>query len=305
MMGQLDAETQLLALALLNYADDHGYFRAEPTLVRSACRPFSEDSVRIHGALNTLLKVGWIETCDSGENGIIGRIAKWEKHQRVNRPSPSKLKPYWFNESSVNPHGVLTEHSVQEQGTGKGKETPIVPLAGDGIQVEPEDLSETIAVVDVKPSPHINPPLLRAKAIFRIRPGTPLDAGQTRAWRRAAELVAATAEEDWSALEAYYSAEIPQRDNYRRRDLATLLNNWSGEITRARDWAGRNGISLSGKSQKNKKAAPPDELWRAALCGLYPDVHPDNVPYVTWDVVPDSLKAEILAALRAAEAVAA
>ena len=31
----------------------------------------------------------------------------------------------------------------------------------------------------------------------------------------------------------YYTADIPA-DDYRRRDLQTLLNNWSGELDRAR-----------------------------------------------------------------------
>jgi len=35
------------------------------------------------------------------------------------------------------------------------------------------------------------------------------------------------------ALERYYTAEIDRSEDYRRRDLMTLLNNWQGEIDRA------------------------------------------------------------------------
>lgn len=35
-------------------------------------------------------------------------------------------------------------------------------------------------------------------------------------------------------MERYYTAVIPEASNIRRRDLITLLNNWSGELDRAR-----------------------------------------------------------------------
>jgi len=44
-----------------------------------------------------------------------------------------------------------------------------------------------------------------------------------------------TSDEDTALLDAYYSAEIPSGD-YRRKDVLTLLNNWQGEVDRARRW---------------------------------------------------------------------
>ena len=38
------------------------------------------------------------------------------------------------------------------------------------------------------------------------------------------------------ALEWYYLAEIDKAEDYRRRDLMTLLNNWQTEIDRAKRW---------------------------------------------------------------------
>jgi hypothetical protein len=281
-MGRLDPEIQLLALALLNYADDHGYFRAEPSLVRSACRPFSEDSLSIHCALITLAEVGWLETCDSGGNGIIGRITTWEKHQRVNRPSDSKLARYWLTESSVNPHRAVRDLSVQEQGTGKGKESPIVPKG--------DEAAEEDAL------------LLRAKAIFRMRPGTALDRSMRRAWKEASAAIAGTSEAEWQTIEAYYSDVIASRDDIRRRDLATLLNNWSGELTRAAAWAARTGFHPE-NSQKKETGGPPEESWRAALEVLYPEGN--RAAFRDWRDVPESLRVEILTALAAAEKEAA
>jgi hypothetical protein len=38
------------------------------------------------------------------------------------------------------------------------------------------------------------------------------------------------------SIEAYYTARIPKEADYRRRDIQTLLNNWTGEIDRAFRW---------------------------------------------------------------------
>jgi hypothetical protein len=131
-----------------------------------------------------------------------------------------------------------------------------------------------------------------------MRPGTPLDRGQRRAWQHAASAVASTIEPEWQTLEAYYAADIPPRDDIRRRDLATLLNNWSGELTRAAAWSERTGWFPPDSQKKEKGAGEPDEeIWRAALEGLYPDG--DLNAYRRWRDIPESLRAEILEALAA------
>lgn len=46
-----------------------------------------------------------------------------------------------------------------------------------------------------------------------------------------------TSPEDISLLESFYTSDAP----FKRQDIATLLNNWNGEIDRARGWkSGRN-----------------------------------------------------------------
>lgn len=42
-------------------------------------------------------------------------------------------------------------------------------------------------------------------------------------------------EKEIAGMEAYYTADIAPEQNIRRRDLITLLNNWTGELDRARD----------------------------------------------------------------------
>jgi len=75
---------------------------------------------------------------------------------------------------------------------------------------------------------------LRAEAIFKRRPETPLTAREARAFTTSRGAIEATTEADWLLLEAFYAA--PQSETYARKDLATLIANWSGEIDRARLW---------------------------------------------------------------------
>lgn len=275
-MSRLPYDTRILALGLLNLADDEGYFDADPDYIRGSVL-FREDSSNVRRMLDELSRSEWITLCGTAERPI-GRVVNFRKHQRVDRPQPSRLKQYALVEDSSNDRRALDDASTTEQGTGKGKESPIVPASGDDSAEE-------------------DPLLLRAKSIFRMRPGTALDRSMRRAWKLASAAIAGTTEPEWQTLEAYYAAELPSRDDIRRRDLATLLNNWSGELTRAAAWAARTGFHPE-NSQKKETGGPPEDIWRAALEGLYPDADPGT--YRTWSDIPDSLKAEILEVLSAA-----
>ncbi len=55
----LPEATHILAAALLNYADDEGYFKANPALVKAACCPLREPSVNVQESLQQLAAVMW------------------------------------------------------------------------------------------------------------------------------------------------------------------------------------------------------------------------------------------------------
>jgi hypothetical protein len=283
-MSRLPYDTRILALGLLNLADDEGYFDADPDYIRGAVL-FREDSSNVRRMLDELSRSGWITLGGTPERPI-GCVANFRKHQRVDRPQVSRLKQYALVEDSSNARRTLDDQSTLEQ--GKERNTPIVPRGDDLSEEKPEEKAEH---------------LFRAMRIFRMRPTTQLDRSQRRAWMSGKALVAATSDSDWIQLEAYYAAEIPAKDDYRRRDLATLLNNWSGELTRARRWAEQVGFTPPEPSQKNEKGAPPDDLWREVLSALYPDANPGV--YSAWAQVPDSLRVEILEAIQLAEKEAA
>lgn len=120
-LRRLSESTQLLAIALLNYADDEGYFWADPLLVRSALRPFDTDTATVSKSMNELAAAGYIEVRTHPTHGPIGRIVNFRKHQRVNRPNTSTTKDYFNAAPSVNTQCVLTEDSLNVH-CGKGRE---------------------------------------------------------------------------------------------------------------------------------------------------------------------------------------
>ena len=110
--------------------------------------------------------------------------------------------------------------------------TPLPPKGGD----EPSEL-------DLSLPPQTPPPpppkakaevQLRAERIMGRRESTPLTSGESRAYSKNRAAIEATNEDDWRLLERFYAA--PQTETYARKDLATLLNNWNGEIDRAKKW---------------------------------------------------------------------
>lgn len=73
---------------------------------------------------------------------------------------------------------------------------------------------------------------------FQARIGKLLNRRGSTAWDKkeiaAFRAIKQPPEEDMTALEDYYNAVIPKPEDFRRRSLQTLLNNFNGEIDRAK-----------------------------------------------------------------------
>ena len=69
---------------------------------------------------------------------------------------------------------------------------------------------------------------------FNRRESTRWTAKEMRALKDVVALQ--TEQSDFDALDKYYMATMPADADYRRRDVVTLLNNWNGEIDRAKQW---------------------------------------------------------------------
>jgi len=115
----------MLAAALLNYADDEGYFNANPKLIQAECFPLRELSVSVQDSLNHLSKIGYIVLGSVDDGRRYGKVVGFLSHQKINRPTPSKIKDLQINWDGSPPiHAQLNECSLpernREQGTGKG-----------------------------------------------------------------------------------------------------------------------------------------------------------------------------------------
>lgn len=163
-LSLLSAETRLLAIALLNYADDEGYFFAHPALIRGELMPFAERHDHIPALLEQLKEAGYIRLGEDAAKRQIGLVVNFKKHQLVNRPQKSKLAgtvdfPNWspalpvvlrepsqpvqlpLTEASMSDHGSFTDDSVNDhgaftagmdQGSGNGMDQGSGNGKGDG-----------------------------------------------------------------------------------------------------------------------------------------------------------------------------
>lgn len=119
-LARLDPETRLLAIGLLNMADDEGYFFANPTLIRADIFPFKEEYGSCTGALQELSRLGYIRLGISEDGRRLGHVVKFLQHQVISHPTASKIKPLWCDSSSA--PVVLQYDSTLKGREGKGKE---------------------------------------------------------------------------------------------------------------------------------------------------------------------------------------
>lgn len=118
-LSELPPETHMLAASLLNYADDEGYFNANPKLIQAECCPLREDSTNVRRSIEMLSKIGYIRLYEGSDGKSYGHIVTFKDHQRVDRPKQSKIKAL---EVSTKDRRKIDDESTQEgnreQGTG-------------------------------------------------------------------------------------------------------------------------------------------------------------------------------------------
>lgn len=123
--------THMLAAALINYADDQGYFNANPKLVQSECCPLREPSVSVPESLRRLQEIGYLRLGTSDDGKRYGHLVGFSSHQKISHPTPSKIanKTITWDNSGKAPEDVMNAQDNfrpeqgKEQGTGNGKES--------------------------------------------------------------------------------------------------------------------------------------------------------------------------------------
>ena len=146
-IGRLSRDARLLFILLWTVVDDEGRARAAPRMLASLLLPFDEDSPNlIAGWLSELEREGHIKFYEA-ENSHYLYIPNWLKHQKIERPSPSRLPPppdynqKVVTEASPNIHRSLTEASVTDLDLDLG------PRTKEGTKEEASLLSELASSV--------------------------------------------------------------------------------------------------------------------------------------------------------------
>jgi hypothetical protein len=152
-------------------------------------------------------------------------------------------KPHKAVFACMDRHGLTIEDLSESQSKPNGNPTDTFPIGFESLQEQDKE-KEKDKEQEKEPLPTKTEAQVRAEKLFRRRLTTPWGAAELRAWKANRSAIEASTPEDWQVLEAFYAFEETSRHVvYRRQDLATLLNNWSGEIDKARDFQ-RNGPKL-------------------------------------------------------------
>lgn len=151
-MSEVSEAACLLAIGLLNYADDEGYFNANPKLIKAAIFPIREQSGSIPVLMHELSSVGYISLFSGHDGKIYGLVNNFAKHQVINKAKSSIIRdlcvvPYEY--------GTDTEPLLPGR-EGKGKEGKGKPPLIGGEKNSPVDNSAG----DSEPDPDANNALL-------------------------------------------------------------------------------------------------------------------------------------------------
>jgi hypothetical protein len=92
LLAGITSEAALLAIGLLNHCDDEGYFNANPKLVESDVFPLRTLTNPTTALLLELSRIGYIEVFSGADGKTYGKVANFEKHQVINKKTPSKIK---------------------------------------------------------------------------------------------------------------------------------------------------------------------------------------------------------------------
>lgn len=95
-------EARLFYIGLWNFADDEGYLKAHPDLLKAQIFPYDK-KIKVEKMKEEVSKkVEWYEV----EEQQYGKITNFLKYQRIDRPSPSRIPKFVESSASLRRHIV-------------------------------------------------------------------------------------------------------------------------------------------------------------------------------------------------------
>jgi hypothetical protein len=196
-------------------ADREGRFKWEPRRIGVQVLPY--DGVDFSRVLDALATRAFVLKYRVGD-ACFGWIPSFLKHQVINNRESESVLP--------DPEGNIEETPTNTEeydasATREPREDHACRKEGKG-----REGKEGVATREL--SPELEAFRLRVGALIKRRPTTQWSTKEIKALKEIFDFN--TPEEDLVALESRYQSD----DKYLRRELMTLLNNWNGEIDKAR-----------------------------------------------------------------------
>lgn len=135
--GRWPADLKLFYIGLWMVADDSGRFAWDEELIAADLFPFDRKA-DVGQLLERVLKTGRLVAYEAGGRRF-GYLPKFSRHQRINRPTPSRLPepPAGLPDGSVSAHGGLT--AGRDQGAGSREDEREEAVTGAPSSRRPED----------------------------------------------------------------------------------------------------------------------------------------------------------------------
>jgi hypothetical protein len=122
-MGRVSRESRLCFILLFTLADDAGRLRGNSRMLASLLYPYDDDAKKhIDGWLTELHKEECITRYEAEGDQYI-QLNKWLQHQKIDKPSPSKIP----SPDNSLPFSNPREDSIADQGRDQGMEGNIEP----------------------------------------------------------------------------------------------------------------------------------------------------------------------------------
>lgn len=123
-LAKLPPDSRLFAIAILNYADDEGYFNANLALIRGELFPFDDDSTTIRRSIDDLSSIDYLRIRTAADGRSYGFVVNFLKHQKIDRPKPSKIKSKYREISVIDDASTIDRRLIDDASLleGKGKE---------------------------------------------------------------------------------------------------------------------------------------------------------------------------------------
>lgn len=119
-MGNISREARLLFILTWTLADDEGRLRGNSRMLASLLFPYDDDAPRLmDGWLTELVRERCLDVYQIDGTTYV-QIANWLIHQKIDKPSKSKIPP--FSEASrilANPPRRTKDQGPEDQGKGK------------------------------------------------------------------------------------------------------------------------------------------------------------------------------------------